>query len=218
MVLMCLAVFISGCDTFDPQPAMKKIPLPYPENALEPYISEQAVKLHYHKHYAGYVDKANRLCAHSPFKGKHPVDIMKQTVANNNYADIFNNTAQAWNHAFFWKSIQPAGGGRPEGLLAEKITESFGSFDRFKEKFMAAAADQFGSGWVWLVLDKDQLNVMGTSNADTPIAHDVKPLFTVDVWEHAYYLDYQNRRIEFVEAVLDHLANWKFAASQLAQP
>lgn len=217
MALVSCAVMMDGCDRIGLTPVMKKMPLPYAENALAPYISEQALSLHYHKHYGGYVDKANRLCADSPFKNKKRMDIIKQTAGQKRYADIFNNTAQAWNHEFFWQSLRPDGGGQPQGLLAEKIDKDFGSFDAFKKKFIEAATNQFGSGWVWLVVGTDRLEVISTTNADTPIAHGHQPLLVVDVWEHAYYLDYQNRRIDFVQSVLNHLVNWEFASDQLAR-
>ena len=130
---------------------------------------------------------------------------------------LFNNAAQAWNHAFFWQCIQPKGGGKPEGKLAKMIEESFGSFDKFKEEFTNSGKTLFGSGWVWLVKDGDKLKVVKTSNAETPLTTTQKPLFAVDVWEHSYYLDYQNRRVDFIKAVLDNLANWKFATSILEE-
>ena len=135
--------------------------------------------------------------------------IVKETSGKPEYTAIFNNAAQAWNHDFFWKSMSPNGGGAPKGELAEKINRDFGSYDNFRQEFKNAATTQFGSGWAWLAEKDGKLQVVKTSNADTPLAHDMKPLVTVDVWEHAYYLDYQNRRADFVEAYLDHLVNWK---------
>jgi len=189
--------------------------LPYGDDALEPHISAKTIGFHYGKHHATYVAKANDLLKGSDLEGKSTEDIIKATAGKSDKAAIFNNVAQAWNHAFFWKCLKPGGGGEPTGKLADMIKESFGSFDEFKKEFAAAAAGQFGSGWAWLVLDGGKLKVMKTANADTPVAHGLTPLFTVDVWEHAYYLDYQNKRPDFVEAVLDNLANWDFAASQL---
>jgi Fe-Mn family superoxide dismutase len=136
------------------------------------------------------------------------------TAGKKEYTAIFNNVAQAWNHAFFWKCLKP-GGGTVGGELADWIIKSFGSIDTFKQKFLEASKSQFGSGWTWLVLDGEKLKIVTTANADTPIAHGLKPVFTVDVWEHAYYLDYQNRRADFVENVLNHLVDWDFVASQL---
>lgn len=189
--------------------------LPYGDDALEPHISAKTIGFHYGKHHATYVAKANDLLKGSDLEGKSAEEIIKATAGKSEKAAIFNNVAQAWNHAFFWKCLKPGGGGEPTGKLADMIKESFGSFDEFKKEFSAAAAGQFGSGWVWLVHDGGKLKVMKTANADTPLAHGITALFTVDVWEHAYYLDYQNKRPDFVQAVLDKLANWDFAASQL---
>ena len=189
--------------------------LPYGDDALEPHISAKTIGFHYGKHHATYVAKANDLLKGSDLEGKSAEEIIKATAGKSEKAAIFNNVAQAWNHAFFWKCLKPGGGGEPTGKLADMIKESFGSFDEFKKEFSAAAAGQFGSGWAWLVHDGGKLKVMKTANADTPLAHGITALFTVDVWEHAYYLDYQNKRPDFVQTVLDKLANWDFAASQL---
>lgn len=189
--------------------------LPYAENALEPHISAKTMSFHYGKHHATYVNKANELLKGGDLEGKSPEEIIKAVSGQFDKAAVFNNVAQAWNHAFFWKCLKPGGGGTPGGKLAGMIKGSFGSFDAFKKEFVNAAVTQFGSGWVWLVQEGGKLNVMNTPNADTPLAHGITPLFTVDVWEHAYYLDYQNRRPDFVQAVLGNLADWEFAASQL---
>ena len=217
LVLMALfiALAVNQCGTPKEKPLFIQDPLPYPEDALEPYISAKTMSLHYGKHHAGYVAAANRLIKDSDFQGKTPVEIIKLTAGKKEYSKIFNNVAQAWNHDFFWKCMKPGGGGMPKGKLAKKIQDSFGSFDAFKKEFITAAKSQFGSGWVWLVPDNDRLKVVTTSNANTPLAQGLKPLFTVDIWEHAYYLDYQNRRTEFVEVVLNNLADWDSVASRM---
>lgn len=184
--------------------------LPYSMNALEPYISERTMEFHYGKHHKAYVDNLNKLIAGSHFEQMSLEEIIRKTAGKAEYAGIFNNAAQAWNHAFFWTCMQPGGGGEPTGEMKKKIERSFGGYDKFREEFAAAATTQFGSGWAWLAEDEEsgKLKVIKTANADTPIAHGLKPLLTVDVWEHAYYLDYQNRRPDFVNAFLDHLAKW----------
>ncbi len=190
-------------------------PLPFEEDALEPHISAKTIGFHYGKHHATYVKKANDLLDGSDMEGMKPEDIIKRTAGSPDKVEVFNNVAQAWNHAFFWSCLKKGGGGEPAGELAQRIKDSFGSFDAFKEEFTKAATTQFGSGWAWLVANGDKLEIIQGLNADTPVFEDKKPLFTIDVWEHAYYLDYQNRRPDYVKAVLDNLANWEFAASQL---
>ncbi|MFO7972717.1 MAG: superoxide dismutase [Desulfobacterales bacterium] len=214
-VVLCIALVVNQCGTAEEKPLLVQNPLPYPEDALEPYISAKTIGLHYSKHHAGYVATANRLVMDSAFQGKTPVEIIKLTTGKKKHSEIFNNVAQAWNHDFFWNCMKPGGGGMPKGKLAKKIKDSFGSFDAFKKEFLAAAKSRFGSGWVWLVLDDDILKVVTTANADTPLSRGLKPIFTVDVWEHAYYLDYQNRRTDFVETVLDHLADWDSVVSRM---
>jgi Fe-Mn family superoxide dismutase len=214
-VTLCIALVVNQCGTAEEKPFLVQDPLPYPEDALEPYISGKTIGLHYGKHHAGYVATANRLVMDSAFQGETPVEIIKLTAGKKKHSEIFNNVAQAWNHDFFWNCMKPGGGGMPKGKLAKKIKDSFGSFDAFKKEFLAAAKSRFGSGWVWLVLDDDILKVVTTANADTPLSRGLKPIFTVDVWEHAYYLDYQNRRTDFVETVLDNLADWDSVASRL---
>ena len=184
--------------------------LPYAMNALEPYISERTMEFHYGKHHKAYVDNLNKLIAGTHFEQMSLEEIIRKTAGKTEYAGIFNNAAQAWNHAFFWTCMQPGGGGEPTGEMKKKIERSFGGYDKFREEFATAATTQFGSGWAWLAEDEEsgKLKVIKTANADTPIAHGYKPLITVDVWEHAYYLDYQNRRPDFVEAFLDHLVRW----------
>jgi len=184
-------------------------PLPYNESALEPYISGRTMSFHYGKHHKTYVDNLNKLVAGTPFAEMSLEDIIRETAGKSEYTAIFNNAAQSWNHAFFWNCMKADGGAAPEGELLQKINAAFGSYDKFKEEFKNAAVSQFGSGWAWLVEDKGSLKVVKTANGDTPLAHKMVPLMTVDVWEHAYYLDYQNRRADFVEAFLEHLINWK---------
>ena len=183
-------------------------PLPYDMNALEPYISQTTMEYHYGKHHRTYIDNLNKLIKDTEFENMPLEKIIIATVGNASYSLIFNNAAQAWNHDFFWKSMRSNGGGAPKGNLAEKIDRDFGSYDNFRQEFKNAAVSQFGSGWAWLVEKDGRLQVMKTSNADTPIAHGFKPIITLDVWEHAYYLDYQNRRVDFVDVFLDKLVNW----------
>lgn len=191
-------------------------PLPYAGNALEPYVSAKTLEFHHGKHHRAYVDTLNKLIAVSELASMPLEEIIRVTTRakDKEGVAIFNNAAQAWNHAFFWKSMKPQGGGKPTGALLVAMEKSFGGYDPFRQAFLDAATGQFGSGWVWLVSGKDGLQVIKTSNADTPVAHDQKALLACDVWEHAYYLDYQNRRKDFVAAFLDHLANWDFAAEQ----
>jgi Fe-Mn family superoxide dismutase len=191
-------------------------PLPYSDDALSPAISAQTIGFHYGKHHQGYVNNLNTLVAGTPLADQSLEAVVKATAGKADQATIFNNAAQVWNHTFYWNSLRPKGGGKPGGALAELIDKSFGDYDKFKAEFAKAATSQFGSGWAWLVKDGDKLIVTKTGNADTPIAHGQKPLLTIDVWEHAYYLDYQNRRADYVAAVLDNLINWDFAAQNLA--
>ena len=191
-------------------------PLPYPDDALSPAISAQTIGFHYGKHHQGYVNNLNQLVAGTPLADQPLEAVVKATGGKADQVAIFNNAAQVWNHTFYWNSLRPKGGGKPSGALAELIDKSFGGFDHFKAEFVKATTSQFGSGWAWLVKDGDKLMVTKTGNADTPIAHGQKPLLTIDVWEHAYYLDYQNRRADYVAAVLDNLINWDFAARNLA--
>lgn len=189
-----------------------KLPeLPYAQNALEPHISANTFSFHYSKHHQAYVTNLNNLIEGTEFEGKTLEEVIKTSSAG-----IFNNAAQVWNHTFYWHSMSPNGGGTPSGALADKINEDFGSFEKFKEEFSAAAATQFGSGWAWLVLDNGKLKVTKTGNAETPVTQDVTPLITIDVWEHAYYLDYQNKRPDYISTFLDKLVNWEFAANNLA--
>ena len=196
-------------------PAFTLPALPYAPEALEPSISARTMGFHHGKHHQTYVDNLNKLAAGGKMVGLPLEDIIRQTAGKPDQAAVFNNAAQVWNHTFFWKSMKPNGGGAPTGKLAERIKATFGGVDEFKKAFLEAGLAQFGSGWVWLVQEGDALKIVKTSNADTPLAHKQTALLTCDVWEHAYYLDHQNRRKDFVEAFLNHLANWEFAESQL---
>jgi Fe-Mn family superoxide dismutase len=197
-------------------PAAFQLPhLPYAQDALEPYISAQTMGFHYGKHHQTYVDNLNKLVAGKPWAGQPLEQIIRETAGATDQASVFNNAAQVWNHTFFWQSMKPGGGGKPTGPLQQRIDKAFGGFDQFKKAFVEAGLSQFGSGWVWLVQDGGQLKIVKTSNADTPVAHGQTALLTCDVWEHAYYLDYQNRRGDFLTAFVDHLANWDSAAALL---
>ncbi|MDD2598757.1 MAG: superoxide dismutase [Kiritimatiellae bacterium] len=202
-------------DASTPPQAFKLPALPYAQDALAPHISGQTMSFHYGKHHQGYVNNLNKLAAGTPLATLTLEQIVQQTAGAAEGAAVFNNAAQVWNHSFFWQSMKPNGGGQPTGRLMELITSSFGSFEAFKTAFIAAAGAQFGSGWVWLVQEGAALRIVKTANADTPLAHKQIAILTCDVWEHAYYLDYQNRRTDFVAAFLEHLANWGFAASLL---
>ncbi len=191
-------------------------PLPYAKNALAPYISAETIEFHYEKHHQGYINKINAQVENNNFTGKFLDEIIRDTAENPDKASIFNNAAQAWNHEFYWQSMTPGGGGTPSPDLAKKIEADFGNFDNFKNAFAAAAATQFGSGWAWLVMEKGSLKISKTSNADTPLAHNQVPILTIDVWEHAYYIDYRNRRKDYIAAYLDHLVNWRFAANNFS--
>ena len=190
-------------------------PLPYPENALDPVISPRTVGLHYGKHNKGYVDTLNKLVAGTDLADLSLEALIAATAGKAEKAAVFNNAAQAWNHTFYWRSLRPNGGGEPPAALKQKIEAAFGSLDACKTALATAATAQFGSGWAWLIQDAGTLKVIKTGNAGTPLTKDVKPLLAIDVWEHAYYLDYQNRRADHVNAVLDKLINWDFAAENL---
>jgi Fe-Mn family superoxide dismutase len=190
-------------------------PLPYADNALEPVISANTISFHYGKHHKGYVDNLNKLIAETEFADMTLEKIITEAAGKAGKTAIFNNAAQTWNHTFYWRSLKPKGGGEPPAVLKKKIEASFGTMDVCKKELATAAMAQFGSGWVWLVLDGNKLKVAKTANADLPLTKGIKPLLTIDVWEHAYYLDYQNRRADYVNAVLDKLINWGFAAENL---
>ncbi len=191
--------------------------LPYPEDALEPHMSANTLRFHHGKHHKSYVDKTNTLIQDTPFEGKSLEEVIEGAAREDRYTKLFNNAAQIWNHTFFWNCMKPDGGGEPTGTLAGMIRQAFGSLDEFKEAFTTAAKDRFGSGYAWLVLDGGELRVTSTLNAEPPFIHGQTVLLTCDVWEHAYYLDYQNRRGDFVRAFLDHLVNWEFAARRLEE-
>lgn len=188
--------------------------LPYEQNALEPYISAETLSYHYDKHHRGYVDKLNKLIDGTPYAGLSLEDIVIK-AREDAAIDILNNALQVWNHAFLWESMSPNGGSTPEGRIKEIVEESFGDLDTFRKRFKDAALSHFGSGWVWLVLDGPKLRILTTGNADSPVGTHMVPLMTLDVWEHAYYIDYRNDRVRYVDAFLDKLVNWKFAAANL---
>jgi Fe-Mn family superoxide dismutase len=190
--------------------------LPYPADALKPYMSAETFSYHHGKHHAAYVANLNKLIEGTDLANKSLEEIIKATFGDPDKVGIFNNAAQVWNHTFFWESMKPGGGGAPTGPIADKINADFGSYDKFVEAFKTAAATQFGSGWAWLVLDNGTLKVTKTPNAENPLVYGQTPLLTLDVWEHAYYLDYQNRRPDFISAYLEHLVNWDAANARLA--
>jgi Fe-Mn family superoxide dismutase len=190
--------------------------LPYAEDALAPTISALTLKYHYGKHHRAYVDTLNKLVAGTPFAAMTLEGVIRATAKDSEHAQIYHNAAQAWNHTFYWRSLQADGGGAPPPALATLITSSFGDLAALKQELATAAGTEFGSGWAWLVLDGAKLKVIKSDNADNPLTSTVKPLLTIDVWEHAYYLDVQNRRPDYVKGVLDHLINWKFAAANLS--
>ncbi|MFS8806649.1 superoxide dismutase [Synechococcus sp. R6-10] len=190
--------------------------LPYPADALKPYMSAETFSYHHGKHHAAYVANLNKLIEGTDLANKSLEEIIKATFGDPSKAGIFNNAAQVWNHTFFWESMKPGGGGAPTGPIADKINADFGGYDKFAEAFKTAAATQFGSGWAWLVLEDGTLKVTKTPNAENPLVYGQTPLLTLDVWEHAYYLDYQNRRPDFINAYLEHLVNWDAANARLA--
>lgn len=190
-------------------------PLPYADNALEPVISANTLSFHYGKHHKTYVDNLNKLVAGTELAGQSLEKIIAATAGQADKAGIFNNAAQVWNHMFYWHSLSPNGGGEPSGVLKQKIEAAFGSVDACKKELTTAALTQFGSGWAWLVLDGDKIAIAKTANADSPLTKNLRPLLTIDVWEHAYYLDFQNRRPDYVGTVLDKLINWEFAEANL---
>lgn len=189
--------------------------LPYAANALEPYISANTLSFHHGKHHQAYVTNLNKLLKDEPLSRAKLEDVIKATAGDTSQAGVFNNAAQIWNHTFFWNSMKPNGGGAPTGRIAELINRDFGDLEGFKEAFRQAATTQFGSGWAWLVLDGDILKVTKTGNADLPMIHNQVALLTLDVWEHSYYLDYQNRRPDYITTFLDKLVNWEFAEANL---
>jgi Fe-Mn family superoxide dismutase len=191
-------------------------PLPYAEDALEPAYSARTISFHYGKHHKTYVDTLNKLTEGTELAGKPLEEVVKAVAGDTSKTPIFNNAAQVWNHTFFWNCMKPGGGGQAPPAVWSCIDASFGSYENLVEKFKAAAVGRFGSGWTWLVLDeKGVAQITSTPNAETPITAGHTPLLTVDVWEHAYYLDYQNRRPDWVQAFFDKLVNWDFVAKNL---
>jgi superoxide dismutase, Fe-Mn family len=189
--------------------------LPYGKDALAPIISANTLDFHYGKHHKAYVDNLNKLIAGTELAEKPLEEIIKIAAKDSAKAGIFNNAAQVWNHSFYWQCLKKSKGGAPAGAIAAKINAIWGSHDKFSEELKNAGVTQFGSGWAWLVLDGGQLKITKTANADTPLAHGQKPLLTIDVWEHAYYLDYQNRRPDYISAVINNLINWDFVNANL---
>jgi Fe-Mn family superoxide dismutase len=190
-------------------------PLPFADNALDPVISANTLGFHYGKHHKAYVDNLNKLIAGTPLEGQPLQNIILESAGKPDKAGVFNNSAQVWNHTFYWHSIKPGGGGKPPAALAQLIDRDFGSLDNLKKELATAATTQFGSGWAWLASDNGKLVVTKTSNAELPMTKGQKALLTIDVWEHAYYLDYQNRRPDYANAVIEKLLNWQFAAENL---
>jgi superoxide dismutase, Fe-Mn family len=188
-------------------------PLPYADDALAPVISANTVSFHYGKHHKGYVDNLNKMIAGTDLANAPLEQIVKSTAGVADKQGVFNNAAQVWNHTFYWNSMKPNGGGRPSGDLAQKLDATFTNFDNCKKEIVTAATGQFGSGWAWLVSEGGILKVVKTPNAENPLTKGQVPLLTIDVWEHAYYLDYQNKRADYVNAVIDKLLNWDFAAA-----
>ncbi|GFE71650.1 superoxide dismutase [Chroococcus sp. FPU101] len=194
-----------------------KLPaLPYEYTALEPYISKSTLEFHHDKHHAAYVNNYNNAVAGTDLDSKSIEEVIKAIAGDASKSGLFNNAAQAWNHTFYWNCMKSGGGGQPTGALADKINADFGSYDNFVEEFKKAGATQFGSGWAWLVLDNGTLKVTKTSNADNPLTAGQIPLLTMDVWEHAYYIDYQNRRPDYIGDFVSSLINWDFVAENYA--
>lgn len=189
--------------------------LPYAATALEPHITANTLSFHHGKHHQAYVTNLNNLVKDTPMASMTLEEVIKASAGDASKAGIFNNAAQVWNHTFYWNSMKPNGGGAPKGKLAELIAKDFGDLEKFKEAFKTAATTQFGSGWAWLVVDGGSLKVTKTGNADLPMVHGQKALLTIDVWEHAYYLDYQNRRPDYITTFLEKLVNWDFAEANL---
>lgn len=191
-------------------------PLPYDYTALEPSISKSTLEFHHDKHHAAYVSKYNDAVKGTELDKKSIEEVIKEIAGNSDKQGLFNNAAQAWNHTFYWQCMKPNGGGTPTGSLAKKIDADFGSFDKFVEEFKSAGATQFGSGWAWLVLDNGTLKVTKTLNADNPLTSGQIPLLTMDVWEHAYYLDFQNKRPAYIDEFIGKLVNWDFVSENMA--
>jgi len=192
-------------------------PLPYPDNALDPVISANTLSFHYGKHHKAYVDNLNNLAKGTEYESAPLENVIRDTAGKADKVGFFNNSAQVWNHTFYWSCLKRGGGGKPAGRLAQMIDSDLGGYDTFKKDFANACVTQFGSGWGWLAVEGGKLKIMKTPNAEPPFIKGATPLLTVDVWEHAYYLDYQNRRPDYVNAVIDKLLNWDFAAENLGR-
>jgi len=191
------------------------MPLPFNDDALSPVISANTIGFHYGKHHRAYFENLNKLITGTAFAEMTLENIITTTAGLEDKAAIFNNAAQLWNHTFYWRCLLPGGSGEPPAILKHKIETHFGNMGEFKKELAAMAVSQFGSGWAWLAVDNDKLRIIKTSNAETPLTKGMQPLLTIDVWEHAYYLDYQNRRADYVTAVIEKLLNWNFAADNL---
>lgn len=191
-------------------------PLPYAKDALAPHISANTLDFHYGKHHQTYVTMLNNLTKDTPLAGKSLEEVIQAVAGDSSKVPVFNNAAQVWNHTFYWNCMKPGGGGKPKGDIAATIDKAFGSYEKFAEEFKTACTGQFGSGWGWLVVEKGTVKISKTPNADLPLVHGQTALLTCDVWEHAYYLDYQNRRPDYVQTFLDHLVNWDFVEKNLA--
>lgn len=189
--------------------------LPYAKNALEPHISARTLEFHHDKHHKAYVDNANKLIEGTDLAQLDLEAIIKKVAGDASKAGVFNNAAQVWNHSFYWNCMKPGGGGAPTGDIAQKINADFGSYEKFVEEFKNAGVTQFGSGWAWLVLADGKLKIVKTPNAENPMVQGMKPLLVVDVWEHAYYLDFQNRRPDYLTTFVDKLISWDFVNSCL---
>jgi superoxide dismutase, Fe-Mn family len=192
-------------------------PLPYAEDALEPVISRRTLSFHYGKHHRAYVENLNKLIVGTEFAAMPLEDLIKTASRRADRVAVFNNAAQIWNHTFYWRSLSPTGGKEPPAVLKQMMQKSFGGVEQCKKDLAQAAIAEFGSGWAWLVQDGETLRVIQTTDAKTPLTDGPKPLLTIDVWEHAYYLDYQNRRADYVNALIDRLVNWEFAAENSAR-
>lgn len=190
-------------------------PLPYPDNALAPVISAQTIGFHYAKHHQAYLTNLNKMVEGTAMAEMSLEQVVRSTAGAADKAGLFNNAAQVWNHTFYWNGLRPNGGGAPGKELASRIEKDFGSLEALRKELFTAASTQFGSGWAWLVEEGDKMKVVKTGNAETPLTRGMKPLFTIDVWEHAYYLDYQNRRADYINALLDKLINWEFVSKNL---
>jgi len=192
-------------------------PLPYAENALAPVISANTLSFHYGKHHKAYVDNLNKLASGTEYESAPLEQVIRDTAGKPDKSGVFNNAAQVWNHTFYWNCLKGGGGGKPSGRIAQMIDSDLGGYDNFRKELATACTTQFGSGWGWLVSEGGKLRIMKTPNAEVPFTKGATPLLTIDVWEHAYYLDYQNRRPDYANAVIDKLLNWDFAMENLAR-